>query len=574
MDGTDSGINSLFQNSEFVIHEIIDDLDSSESIIRQCFRATSIPYDATTTSTTPAVSDNHNSSRSNHSLSNTYPTNVFVLRENCRINLQAILKSILPTEGLGSRITAWTYCPFISRHERGSSWRLPTLIIDQPPLIFCVPVSSGGDKISDCCRWWLIICLRIKMIFKESCGTDDHVYRVSLHPQVHTSVASSSASPSTSSKLPIIMDSWLSPKIFVRRKKRGSDVSIEETLSLNVFAYTSRDIFLSNIQDKVTHLEEDTIDGDKTLRIYLLLRIADSLKKTSILLHLSNPLTVSLKNFIFDAYSLQNYYFTLLETSLTNTSVPLLSSAMYPFCKMWTITNLSDTDARKSDRNPPSLMITDPHLSICHILEAKLSQFCSWNVYRLNQQIVYFITNDPFTGLCLCVNNNTAAASITKFIAIGSSSRELLNLFSEIVFFPNSINDFQFVPYEKHSSKNDYNNINNNNSNAKSILDAVNTLINETECLINSITELVESTLHKSIPQLSNYLSSGYNNTLDMVHKSAEWRSIVRKASRLPVNIPGDNDSDSDNISVMHNSVRYSELHCQTDKSIQRLCLG
>nr|CAH8876575.1 unnamed protein product [Trichobilharzia regenti] len=421
------------------------------------------------------------------------------------------------------------------------------------------------------------------MIFKESCGTDDHAFRVSLHPQVRTSVASSSASPSTSSKLPIIMDSWLSPEIFVRRKKktkRGSDTSIEETLSLNVFAYTSRDIFLSSIQDNVTHMEEDTIDGDKTLRIHLFLRIADSLKKTSILLHLFNQLTVFLKDFTLDAYSLHNYYLTLLETSMTNTSFPMLSSAIYPFCKMWTITNLIGTDAKKSDRNPLALMITDPHLSICHILEAKLNQFCTWNVYRLKQQIVYFITNDPFTGLCLCVNNNSAAASVTTFIAIGSSSQELLNLFSEIVFFPNSVSDFQFVAYEKHSnssSKSDdvnNNNNNTNNSNAKPILDAVNTLINETECLLNCIAELVESTLHKSIPQLSNYLSCGYNNTLNMVHKSAEWRSVVRKASRLPVNIPGENDSDNDNVSVMNNSIRYSELHCQTDDSIQRLCLS
>lgn len=136
------------------------------------------------------------------------------------------------------------------------------------------------------------------------------------------------------------------------------------------------------------------------------------------------------------------------------------------------------------------------------------------------------------------------------------SSRKLLNLLDHVLFTGNNVDEFHFVPYTQSLLDSD---ISDKTIHVqKSIIDLFNYLIDETQYLINQITQLIECTMYKRIPELSVFLKDLTNN-LDIAHRTGEWRSIVNKASTMPIdNIPS--------------SLDYCQLRLQTDIHLNNLC--
>ncbi|VDO73873.1 unnamed protein product [Schistosoma curassoni] len=135
-------------------------------------------------------------------------------------------------------------------------------------------------------------------------------------------------------------------------------------------------------------------------------------------------------------------------------------------------------------------------------------------------------------------------------------SRKLLNLLDHVLFTRNNVDEFHFVPYTQSLLDSD---ISDKTIHVqKSIIDLFNYLIDETQYLINQITQLIECTMYKRIPELSIFLKDLTNN-LDIAHRTGEWRSIVNKASTMPIdNIPS--------------SLDYCQLRLQTDIHLNNLC--
>ncbi|CAH8680898.1 unnamed protein product [Schistosoma rodhaini] len=479
---------SLFTNPDFSIKELINSLYLDTLMIRQCFQGTFI-----------LLNNNYNN-ESDHT-STTYPTNLFILRDNHHINVSSLL-----TSNSGS-ITSWTYSPFYINNN--IDW-LPHFIIHQTPLLIHIPKSSINPS-NMAVRW--LICFRLSIMINKRTNSKAQ-FIVSLHPHVIHSLTSST--------------SWFSPKIMIDLQKFPSN----QQINLNLFAYTSDNLFFNN-DDHINNNNNDHIT------IHLSIHIVHG--SSSCILHLFHPFIISLYNLIYNYYNIQNY-FSLIST--INHTINWFPLCIYRFYKQWIITK--------------GLVTTQQQLLMINQLELKLNKLCIWNIYKLNKYLLlYLITNGIFKGICIYVNMNYTISN-QLMIEIRSNSHTLLHLLDQVLFTRKYIDDFHFIPYNQ-SIENDTKLINNKTFNIeKSITDTLNCLINETEYLIHQITQLIEYTMNKRIPELPVFFKD-LTNHLDIAYRSTEWRSIVHKASTIPV----------DNILP---SMEYTQLRLKTDVSFKNLC--
>ncbi|KAK4475515.1 hypothetical protein MN116_002561 [Schistosoma mekongi] len=490
---------ALFKNPDFSIKELIYSLYLDTLLIRQCFQATFI------------LLDSKYDNKSDCSM-RICPTNLFIFRDNQRINVP----SLLTTSNTGN-ITSWTYSPF--NIDENIDW-LPNLIIHQTPLLVNIPLSSiNASNMS--IRW--LICLRLTIEIRDKNNWKGQ-FIASLHPHVINSS--------------ITFISWLSPKITINLQHCSN-----EQITLNLFAYTSNDIFHTN-HDYITTLNNNY---SNITTIHLNVHFVNN--SNSCNLHLFNPFKLSFSNFIHNHYQLHNY-FLIMSSCMILKPINLLPSCIYPYCKQWTIINNETNQCI-------SYSITNQQL-IINIIESILNELCIWHVYKVNKCIFYLITNGIFNGLCLCVNVNCSSSN-PWIIEIYSSSLKLLHLFDQVLLTRNSVNDFSFTPYTR-SLENNVKLLNCKSNTQYSIKNMLNCLINETEYLLNQITQLIECTMRKRIPDLSIFLENLTNN-LDIAHRSSEWRTIVNKASSIPIDM---------NVSQLN--FEYSQLQLQTDNSVKQFC--
>ncbi|CAH8681900.1 unnamed protein product [Schistosoma haematobium] len=491
---------ALFTNPEFSIKELTNSLYLDTLMIKQCFQASFI------------LLNNKYNNESDHT-SRICPTNLFTLRDNQRINISSLLTS----NSTGS-ITSWTYSPFNIDNNNDIDW-LPNFFIHQPPLLINIPMYSM-NSINRTIRWLIYLKLSIEIDEKNSSKHLEDPLIVSLYPNI------------IMNSLNNISSCWLSPKIIINLQN-----IVDQRIDLNLFTYTSDDLLFN-------YYDPNHDDDDDDVIIHLNVHVMNS--SNSCLLHLYNPLIFSFHNFIHNYYNLENYFSLMLLKSIHY--FPLC--CIYPFYKQYTIQNNNNRD----NKFDPHLIVAKQQLMINN-LEVKLNKFCTWNVYKFNKHLLYLITNGIFNGICLYVNMNWCISN-PIIIEIRSSSRKLLNLLDQVLFTRNNVDEFHFVPYTQSLLDSD---ISNKTINVqKSIIDLFNYLIDETEYLINQITQLIECTMYKRIPELSVFLKDLTNN-LDIAHRTAEWRSIVNKASTMPI----------DNIPL---SLEYCQLRLQTDIHLKNLC--
>ncbi|KAH8869564.1 hypothetical protein KSF78_0004421 [Schistosoma japonicum] len=484
---------ALFKNPDFSIKELIYSLYLDTLLIRQCFQAKFI------------LLDSKYDNKSNCS-TRMCPTNLFILQDNQRINVP----SLLTTSNTGN-ITSWTYSPFTT--DENIDW-LPNLIIHQTPLLVNIPLSPiNASKLS--IRW--LICLRLTIGIQDKTNWKGQ-FIASLHPHVINSSITSI--------------SWLSPKIVINLQHCSN-----EQITLNLFAYTSNDIFYNN-HDYIT------TDNNYSNMTTIHLGVNFINNSNSCNLHLFNPFKLSFSSFIHNYYHLHNY-FSIMSSCMILKPINLLPSCIYPYCKQWTLVNHVTDQCI-------SYSIANQQL-INNIIESILNEFCIWHVYKVNKCIFYLITNGIFNGLCLYVNGNYSSSS-PWIIEIYSGSPKLLHLFDQVLLTRNSVNDFSFIPYTRSLELNCKSNV------QCSITNMLNCLINETEYLINQITQLIECTMRKRIPDLSIFLQDLTNN-LDIAHRSSEWRTIVNKASSIPIDM-----------NVSQSNFQYCQLQLQTDISVKQFC--
>ncbi|CAH8672667.1 unnamed protein product [Schistosoma margrebowiei] len=488
---------ALFTNPEFSIKELTNSLYLDILMIKQCFQATFILLN----------NKCNNQSR-------ICPTNLFILKDNQQINVSSLL-----TSNSSHSITSWTYSPFNINNHNHIDW-LPKFFIYQTPLLMNIPIDlMNSTNITN--RWLIYFKLSIEIDEKKHNKYLTNQLMISLQPNI---IMNSFMNMSSC---------WYSSKIIINLQNIHN-----QRIDLNLFAYTSDDL-LVNHYDPNNDPNDDLNNHDDNITIHLNVHVMNS--SNSCLLHLYNPLIFSFHNFIHNYYNLENYFSLMLLKSIDY--FPLW--CIYPFYKQWTI---------QSNKFDPHLIVAKQQLMINN-LEVKLNKFCTWNVYKFNKHLLYLITNGIFNGICLYVNMNWCISN-PIIIEIRSSSRKLLNLLDQLLFTQNNVDEFHFVPYNQSLLESD---ISNKTINVqKSITDSFNCLIHETEYLINQITQLIECTMYKRIPELSVFLKDLTNN-LDIAHRSAEWRSIVNKASTIPI----------DNIL---SNFEYCQLRLQTDVHFKNLC--
>ncbi|CAH8666212.1 unnamed protein product [Heterobilharzia americana] len=501
----------LFKDSEFTVKELINALYTNVSLIKQCFRTTTFLLH--TDNDDDAEKEGVTHYTFNHQ-SHIYPTNLFLLRDR--------QQSLLITISSNRHTTnSWTiYSPFNNVKEEYHNYWLPKFVIHQTPLLISLPVSSMQTT-NSAVRW--LICLRVKMLLKSTTSTDPLI--LSLHPHIR-----GSCTPCPT-----------------HRTAGGDDGG-----DYNRVTTTNRGGNISSI----CH-----ISGNMT--IYLCVHLTCG--SNSCILHVYNPLNLSFNNLIHNYYDFENYFFSLDE-SLKTTSPSSFPLCIYPFCKQWSVTKCAVVTTTKNEDNssigsggqgqtiiPP---ITGQEL-VRNSLEKKLNEFCAWSVHPLKKGVLYFIKNGIFRGLCLSVSESCASTNNPLILLeVRSSSHDLLDLFDQFILSQmSSISQFQqLTPYYKQLECNETNL-------RKSITHILDSLITETQFLINSITQVIEQTMHKRIPKLPVFLKDITNN-LDIVNRSAEWRSMVNSASNLPI------DDD-----ITSSAVEYSFLRRQTDASFECLCL-
>ncbi|XP_018646436.1 hypothetical protein Smp_164670 [Schistosoma mansoni] len=216
-----------------------------------------------------------------------------------------------------------------------------------------------------------------------------------------------------------------------------------------------------------------------------------------------------------------------------------LDTLMIRQCFQGTFILLNNNYNNESDHTsttyPTNLFILrDNHrINISSLLTSNSGSITSWTYspFHINNNIDWlpnFIIHQ--TPLLI----NIPRSSINPSNMAVRCSHTLLHLLDQVLFTQKYIDDFHFIPYNQ-SIENDTKLINNKTSNIqKSITDTLNCLINETEYLIHQITQLIEYTMNKRIPELPVYFKDLTNN-LDIAYHSTEWKSIVHKASTIPI---------------------------------------
>ncbi|CAI2736834.1 unnamed protein product [Schistosoma spindalis] len=523
---------ALFKNPNFTIQELINSIYLDTLIVKQCFQSIFILF------------NNQYNNQSNET-SSIYPINLFVLKDYSQINISSLF-----IKNSSENITSWTYSPFYIHNNNNHNndnhinW-LPNLIISQIPLLIHIPIYSIYS-INKSIRWLITFRLSIQFNKNTKHVIKDPFLILSVYPYI---VWMNSLKINTS-------NSWYSPKIIINLQNINNNQH-QQQIDLNLFTYTSDDLFFNNDdrdhdrnrdRDRDPDRDRDhhyDLNNDNDMTIYFNIHIMNN--SNSYLLHVYHPFIFTLNNFIYNYYNLDHYFSLMLYKSIN--AFPL---CIYPFYKQWTIH--TTTNNNHDNQDPFDTYLVAKQQWIMNQFEMKLNQFCTWNLYKFNKSLLYLITNGIFNGLCIYINMNWDLSK-SIIIEIRSSSHILLNLLDHVLLTQNNINDhFHLVPYIQSLLPNDtLFNI------QKSIIDLLHCLIYEIQYLIDEFTQLIQYTMYKRIPKLPVYFKD-LTNILDIVYYSNEWRTIVNNASIIPIDY-----------NILSN-LEYNQLYLQTDIHLKYLC--